>query len=115
MIQRHVQTAAWAPFGEGKNNIFTNPILTEIGEKYGKSTAQVVLRWLMQRDIVALAKSTHEERIRENFDIFNFTLSDEDMSRIAQMDTNNSVFFDHQSPETVDRFVKLIEEWKGLI
>lgn len=115
MIQRRVQPAAWAPFGEGRHNIFTNPLLTEIGAQYGKSPAQVVLRWLMQRGIVALAKSTHAQRVQENFNIFDFTLSDEDQRRIAEMDTKSSVFFDHQSPETVDRFVRLIEERKGLI
>ncbi|MBS6366052.1 MAG: aldo/keto reductase [Clostridiales bacterium] len=115
MILRHVQPAAWAPFGEGKNNIFSSPILEEIGSKYKKSAAQVILRWLMQRDIVTLAKSTHAARMKENFEIFDFSLSDEDMGRIAEMDTKNSMFFDHQSPETVDRFVHLIEQRRGLV
>ncbi len=115
MIRRHVQPAAWAPFGEGKRHIFTHPLLTAIGARYGKSTAQVILRWLMQRNIVTLAKSTHAARIQENFDIFDFTLSPEDMRKIGDMDTGNSVFFDHQSPETVDMFVKLIQERKGLV
>ena len=75
MIKRNVQMEAWAPFGEGKNDMFSNPVLKAIGEKYHKSVAQVILRWLMQRDIVALAKSTHIERMRENFEIFDFQLS----------------------------------------
>lgn len=74
-----VQLEAWAPFAEGKNNMFTNPILQEIGNKYGKSTAQVVLRWLAQRNIISLAKSVKKERMAENINIFDFELSDEDM------------------------------------
>lgn len=115
MINRNVQMEAWAPFGEGKNNMFQNPILKDIADKHGKSIAQVILRWLMQRNIVALAKSTHIERMKENFEIFDFQISDEDMQRIAGMDTKTSLFFDHQTPETVDRFVNMIEERKGKV
>lgn len=115
MKKRNVQIEAWAPFGEGKNNMFDNKILKEIAEKYQKSTAQVILRWLMQRDIVTLAKSTHVERMKENIEIFDFTLSENDMGRIAELDTKTSLFFDHQTPETVDRFVRLIEERKKKI
>lgn len=115
MIKRHVQMAAWAPFGEGRNNMFQNPVLNEIAEKYQKSTAQIILRWLIQRDIIALAKSTHIERMKENIEIFDFTISVEDMKRIAELDTKTSLFFNHQTPETVDRFVSMIEERKGKI
>lgn len=109
MVKRHVQMEAWAPFAEGMNNMFKNPVLMEIAKKYQKSTAQIILRWLMQRDVVALAKSTHMERMKENIDIFDFIISEEDMKTIAKLDTK-TFLFDHQSPETVDIFVKLIEE-----
>lgn len=115
MKKRNVQMEAWAPFGEGKNNMFENRVLKEIAEKHQKSTAQVILRWLMQRDIVALAKSTHIERMKENIEIFDFTLSENDMKKIAELDTKSSLFFNHQTPETVDRFVRMIEERKGKI
>lgn len=115
MVKRGVQMEAWAPFGEGKNNIFQNPVLKSIAEKYEKSIAQVILRWLMQRNIVALAKTTHIERMRENFEIFDFLISEEDMQKINGLDTKTSLFFDHQTPETVDRFVNMIEERKGKI
>ena len=115
MIKRNVQMEAWAPFGEGKNDMFSNPVLKAIGEKYHKSVAQVILRWLMQRDIVALAKSTHIERMRENFEIFDFQLSKQDMKVISELDTNTSLFFNHQTPETVDRFVGMINDRKGKI
>lgn len=104
---------AWAPFGEGRNNMFQNSVLNEIAEKYQKSTAQIILRWLIQRDIIALAKSTHIERMKENIRIFDFKLSSEDMKKIAELDTKTSLFFNHQKPETVDRFVSMIEERKG--
>lgn len=112
MIKRNVQMEAWAPFGEGKNDMFANPVLKEIGEKYHKSVAQVILRWLMQRDIVALAKSTHIERMRENFEIFDFQLSEQDMKVISELDTNTSLFFNHQTPEAVEMFKKMISERK---
>lgn len=115
MVSRGVQMEAWAPFGEGKNNIFQNPVLKDIAENHGKSTAQVILRWLMQRNIVALVKSTHIERMRENFEIFDFQISEKDMQKITELDMKTSLFFDHQTPETVDRFVNMIEERKGKI
>ena len=108
MIKRNVQMEAWAPFGEGKNDMFSNPVLKAIGEKYHKSVAQVILRWLMQRDIVALAKSTHIERMRENFEIFDFQLSEQDMKVISELDTNTSLFFNHQTPEAVEMFKKMV-------
>lgn len=115
MVKRHVQMEAWAPFGEGKNNMFHNPVLLDIAEKYQKSTAQVILRWLMQRNIVALAKSTHIERMKENIEIFDFVLSDEDMKKIAELDMKESLFFNHQTPETVDMFVGMVSDRKGKI
>lgn len=115
MVKRNVQMEAWAPFGEGRNDMFANPVLKEIGAKYQKSVAQVILRWLMQRDIVALAKSTHIERMRENFEIFDFQLSEHDMKIISELDTNTSLFFNHQTPETVDTFVDMISDRKGKI
>lgn len=96
-----VQIEAWAPFGEGRNNMFSNEILVEIGNKYNKSAAQVILRWLMQRNIVSLAKSVHIERIEQNINIFDFELSNEDMEKIATLDTKNSLFFSHYDPNMV--------------
>lgn len=96
---------AWAPLAEGRNNFFTNPMLEEIGKKYGKSVAQVALRWLTQREIIIIPKSVHVERMRQNLDIFDFTLSDEDMAAIATLDTGKSLFFDHHAPEVVKMFM----------
>ena len=110
-LQKHgVTVEAWAPFGEGRNGLFDNPVLTEIGKQYDKSVAQVVLRWLYQRDIVGLAKSVHAERIQQNIDIEDFSLTDEDMAAIAQLDTGSSLFFDHEAVETVDFFTDLINQ-----
>jgi len=97
----NIQTEAWAPFAEGKNNIFTNHVLLTIGKKFGKSPAQVILRWLTQRGIVALSKSTHKERMAENINVLDFELSAEDMNAIAGLDTKTSSFFDHRDPEMV--------------
>lgn len=96
---------AWAPLAEGRNNFFTNPVLEEIGKKYGKSVAQVALRWLTQRDVIIIPKSVHIERMRQNLDIFDFTLSDEDMAAITTLDTATSLFFDHHAPEVVKMFM----------
>ncbi len=110
-MEKHgVQIEAWAPFAEGRNNMFSNPTLTEIGKKYNKSVAQVILRWLTQRNVVVLSKSTKYERIKENFDIFDFKLSDDDMKKITTLDTKISMFFDHQKPETVDMFLGFIKD-----
>lgn len=98
-------TMAWAPLAEGRNNFFTNPMLEEIGKKYGKSVAQVALRWLTQREVIIIPKSVHIERMRQNLDIFDFTLSDEDMAAIATLDTGKSLFFDHHAPEVVKMFM----------
>ncbi len=99
-----VQIESWAPFGEGRNNMFANEMLISIGNKYGKSVAQVILRWLMQRGVVALAKSVHKERMAENINIFDFTLSDDDMSTIATLDKAESLFFSHVDPKMVEWF-----------
>ncbi|NSM93883.1 aldo/keto reductase [Enterococcus faecalis] len=100
-----VQIEAWAPFAEGRHELFTNPVLTEIGKQYGKTVGQVVLRWLMQRGIVALAKSVHPERMAENIDIFDFELSKEDIEKIANLDMKESAFFDHDAPQQVEWFM----------
>jgi len=96
------QIMSWGPFAEGRNNYFSNPVLTEIGMKYGKSVAQVALRYLLQREVVLIPKSTRIERMRQNFDIFDFTLSDEDMTAIATLDKGESLFFSHYEPDTVN-------------
>ncbi|GGJ69131.1 diketogulonate reductase-like aldo/keto reductase [Anoxybacillus voinovskiensis] len=101
MKEHGVQIESWAPFAEGRNNIFQNEVLTSIAEKYNKSVAQVILRWLTQRGIVAIPKSVHKERIIENFHIFDFELSQEDMDMIATLDTKKSLFFSHNDPEIV--------------
>jgi oxidoreductase len=95
------QIMSWGPFAEGRNDFFTNPQLTAIGEKYGKSVAQTALRFLIQRGVVVIPKSTHKERMVQNMDVFDFTLSDEDMNVIAGLDKAESLFFSHYDPETV--------------
>lgn len=94
-----VQHEAWAPFGEGRGGMFEEPLLVEIGKKYGKTAAQVILRWDMQRNVVAIPKSTHIERMEQNFDIFDFELSEEDMAKIATLDKKQSSFFSHYDPK----------------
>jgi organophosphate reductase len=96
---------AWAPLAEGRNNFFTNLVLENIGKKYGKSVAQVALRWLIQRDVIIIPKSVHVERMQQNLDIFDFELSQEDMAAIAALDTKQSLFFDHHAPEVVKMFM----------
>lgn len=103
MRERGVQIESWGPLAEGRNDLFTDPTLTGIGEPYGKSVAQVVLRWLVQREVVVIPKSVRPERMAENIDVFDFVLSDEDMSRIAAMDTGASLFFDHRDPVWTSR------------
>ncbi|EMF0045388.1 aldo/keto reductase [Enterococcus hirae] len=100
-----VQVEAWAPFAEGRHDLFTNPVLAEIGQQYGKTVGQVVLRWLMQRGIVALAKSVRPERMAENIDIFDFELSKADLEKIAALDMKESAFFDHDAPQQVEWFM----------
>lgn len=101
-----VQVEAWAPFAEGRHELFTNPVLAAIGQKYEKTVGQVVLRWLMQRGIVALAKSVRPERMAENITIFDFELSEEDMEKIASLDQKESAFFDHDAPQQVEWFMQ---------
>ena len=105
-----VHIEAWAPFGEGKSGMFENVTLKKIGEKYNKSVAQVILRWLIQRGVIIACKSTHIERMEENFDVFDFELSDEDMEEIKKLDSSDSLFFNHQDPNMVEWFDKMIEE-----
>jgi 2,5-diketo-D-gluconate reductase A len=101
MREHGVQIQSWGGFAEGKNDLFTNALLSEIGEKHGKSVAQVVLRWLTQRGVVAIPKSVRAERMAENLDIFDFELTDDQMAAIATLDTGDSLFFDHHDPEMV--------------
>ena len=101
---------AWAPFAEGRNNMFNNEILTKIANKHSRSVAQVILRWLYQRGIVSLAKSVHENRMKENFDIYSFSLDEDDMSLIKTLDKKESSFFNHQDPSSVEMFGRLILE-----
>ena len=101
MKEQGVQIESWGPFAEGRNNLFSDPTLTEIGAAHGKSVAQVVLRWLTQRNIVAIPKSVRPERMAQNLDVFDFTLTDDEMARIAAMDTGATLFFDHRDPAMV--------------
>lgn len=108
-----IRLEAWAPFGEGRNGLFENEVLKAIGQKYGKSTAQVMLRWHIQRGVIVIPKSVHKERMIENFHVFDFTLDEDDMNQISQMDTATSAFFSHQDPAMVEWFVKMVEERKS--
>lgn len=103
MRKYNIQPEAWGPFAEGRNNIFQNEVLVSIAQKYNKTVAQVILRWLIQRGIVAIPKTVHKERMIENIDIFDFELSQEDMEKIALLDTKKSLFLSHNDPETVKR------------
>ncbi|SFV31733.1 Aldo/keto reductase [Thermoflavifilum thermophilum] len=107
MESLRVQIESWAPFAEGKNQIFENPVLVSIARKHQKSVAQVILRWLIQRRVVVIPKSVHPERIEENFRVFDFTLDEEDMQAIRQLDTHQSLFLDHRDPERVKWFSTL--------
>lgn len=99
--ENNVQVEAWAPFAEGRNNIFQNDLLLSIAKKYNKSVGQIILRWVSQRGIIVLAKSSHKERMEENIDVLDFELSAEDMAAITTLDTKTSSFFDHRDPEKV--------------
>ncbi len=101
MKEYEVQPEAWGPFAEGRNGIFTNPVLTQIGKKYGKSPAQVALRWNVQRGVVVIPKSTHRNRMEQNFDIWNFSLTDEEMARISALDLGHSEIVNHFDPNFV--------------
>ncbi len=107
-----VQIEAWAPFGEGRGGLFTNETIASIAKKYNKSVAQVILRWEIQRGIVVIPKSTHIERMAQNIDVFDFTLSEEDMAVMASLDKKQSSFFSHTDPNMVEWFVKMVEERK---
>ena len=106
MQSKTIQPEAWAPFAEGKNDIFNHPVLTAIGNKYNKSVGQVILRWLIQRQIVCLAKSVRKERMTENLNIFDFELSNQDMIDITAIDTATSAFFSHRDPAIVEWLTK---------
>lgn len=108
-----VQPEAWAPFGEGRGGLFENPELTRIGEAHGKSAAQVMLRWNLQRGVVVIPKSVHRERMEQNLDVFDFALTDEEMAQIALLDTKTSSFFSHADPAMVQWFAKMVEERKS--
>lgn len=108
MKEYDVVPEAWAPFNEGNRNLFTDPTLTEIGNKYGKSAAQVALRWNIQRGVVVIPKSIHEERMKQNIDVFDFNLTDEDMEEISKMDIGHSEIVNHFDPA----FVKMLHNWK---
>ncbi|MDE5969782.1 MAG: aldo/keto reductase [Muribaculaceae bacterium] len=99
------QIMSWGPLAEGRNNFFTNPVLESIGKKYGKSVAQIALRWLNQRGVIIIPKSVHIERMEQNLNILDFTLSDEDMAEIAKLDTGKSLFFDHHAPDVTKMFM----------
>ncbi|CUW47898.1 aldo/keto reductase [Novacetimonas hansenii] len=102
-----VQIESWGPFAEGRNNLFSNPVLTEIASRHNRSVAQVVLRWLLHRQVVSIPKSVNAERIRENFSIFDFELDTEDMMSIAKLDTGESAFTDHRDPERIKKIAKI--------
>lgn len=108
MKSKGVQMEGWAPFAEGKNDLFGNSVLKEIGSRYGKSVAQVVLRWPLQRGIVCIPKSVKKERMEENFQVFDFELSQEDMEKIAALDTGVSAFFNHRDPAVVENLASLV-------
>lgn len=113
MDKYHIQAEAWAPFGEGRGGLFEDPALASIGQKYGKTPAQVILRWHLQRGVVVIPKSTHIERMRQNLDVFDFTLRGEDMAAITALDKKQSAFFSHQDPNMVEWFVKMVDERKA--
>lgn len=108
MESKGVVMEGWAPFAEGKNNLFQNETLQKIGDKYGKSIAQVVLRWLLQRGIVCIPKSAKKERMEKNFNVFDFQLNQEDMEKIAGLDTGTSCFFNHRDPAVVENLAGLV-------
>jgi diketogulonate reductase-like aldo/keto reductase len=109
LVDNGIQQESWGPFAEGKNNLFTNELLTSIGKKYGKSAAQIALRWIIQRNIVVIPKSVHKERIEQNIDVFDFELTLEDMLAIQKLDTQTSSFFSHRDADTVKWFGSLLK------
>lgn len=108
MKKYNTQITSWGPFAEGKNDFFNTPALKEIGSKYGKTPAQVALRFLIQSNVVIIPKSVHKERMKENFNIFDFSLTDEEMVKLQALDTGKSLFFSHHDPATVEWFMSII-------
>lgn len=104
----HTQIMSWGPFAEGRNDFFNTPVLKEIGAKYQKTPAQVALRFLLQSDVVLIPKSVHEDRMKENFNIFDFELTSEEMQQLEALDTGKSLFFSHHDPETVEWFMTVV-------
>ena len=102
-----MQHESWGPFAEGRKDFFSNPVLTEIGRKYGKSSAQTALRFLLQSNVVVIPKSTHKERVAQNIDVFDFTLSEADMEAIRRLDEGESLFFSHYDPATVEMLTNM--------
>lgn len=107
-----VQIEAWAPFGEGRGGLFTNETISEIATKHNKTVALVILRWELQRDIVVIPKSVHKERMKENFNVFDFELSEKDMAVMASLDKKESSFFSHTDPNMVEWFVQIVGQRK---
>jgi 2,5-diketo-D-gluconate reductase A len=110
LTEYDIQHQSWGPFAEGQNDIFEHEVLTEIGDRYDKSAAQVVLRWLVQREVVAIPKSVHADRIHDNFDVFDFELTADEIETIATLDEGESLFFDHRDPEMVERLCGMERE-----
>ena len=108
-IGTHIMS--WAPLAEGQNNMFSDPVLTKIGEKYGKTAAQVALRWLLQSDVIIIPKTVHKSRMEENLNLFDFTLDADDMEAIALLDTGHSLFLDHHDGEVAKQFM----EWRAVV
>ena len=102
------QIESWGPFAEGRNDLFTNAVLTEIGARHGKSAAQVALRFLLQRDVVVIPKTVRKKRMVENLSVFDFTLSEDEMAKLAALDTGESLFFSHADPKTVEWFLSIL-------
>lgn len=108
MEKHNTQIMSWGPFAEGKNDYFQNPVLKEVGEKYGKSVAQTALRFLIQNNVVVIPKSTHRNRMEENFNVFDFSLTEEEMRKIKALDAGKSLFFSHHDPQTVEWFMGMV-------
>ena len=102
------QIESWGPFAEGRNDFFTNPVLTKIGEAHGKTAAQIALRFLLQKDVVVIPKTVHKDRMQQNFDVFDFTLTPEELSAIEALDSGESLFFSHYDPKTVEWFMSIL-------
>ena len=108
MTKNNTQIMSWGPFAEGRNDYFNTKELIEIGKTYGKTPAQVALRFLIQSGVVVIPKSVHKERMEENFNVFDFTLNSEEMAQLEALDTGNSLFFSHHDPKTVEWFMSIV-------